>query len=107
MILKKTRNMGPLHKSVHALIDLRQPPPLDFNKSNFSSCAFASSSLCVTSEAWDDGDHAVGSCLCAADAGGASSCWRLSPHSPHEVHAAHDERADWTPIQRGQGTLRW
>lgn len=27
MILKKTRNMGPLHKSVHALIDLRQPPP--------------------------------------------------------------------------------
>lgn len=68
---------------------------------------FACSSLCVTSEAWDASDHAVGSCLCDTDAGVASSCWRLSPHTPHEVHAAHDERAYWTPIQRGQGTLRW
>lgn len=65
------------------------------------------SSLCVTPEAWDAGDHAFGSCLCAADAGGACPCWRLPPNTPREVHATHDERTYWTPISRGQGSLCW
>lgn len=77
------------------------------NKYPLPSFSVMSSSLCVTPEAWDAGDHAVGSCLCATDAGGACSRWRLSPHTPHEVHATHDERAYRTPIPRGQRTLCW
>lgn len=65
------------------------------------------SSLRVTPKAWDAVDHAAGSCLCATDACGACFCRRVRPHTPHEVHSAHDEGAYWTSVSRGQRTLCW
>lgn len=63
--------------------------------------------LCVTSDAWRAVHHAVGPDLCAPHARGACPCWRLRPHSSHEVHATHDERTCRPSFQRGQGTLCW